>query len=197
MEELDFDASDEDDEDDDEDDEDDDEDDEDDDEDDEELDVSYVDDEEDGLEGIFEPSKRRKQIEEVTEKASGRPKAKLGMRELDALLREADAAIDERPAPVNGVNHHSRKFTDSSERPPPLSSTTPLFDLTEPAFMPSSRIARRLDDNGLEAYGESTALSLADDTDKKARKRSLRFHTNKIETSARRRGEGREKLGGV
>ncbi|KAF8521065.1 Sas10 C-terminal domain-containing protein, partial [Gautieria morchelliformis] len=169
MEELDFDASDE--------DEYDDEDDEYDDEDDE-----YDDEDDDN------------KMEEVMKNTSGRPTDKLGMRELDVLLREADAAIDERP-PVNGVKHHSRKSTPSSKRVP-LSSKTPLFDLVEPAFMPSSRTTPRLDDNGLEGYGESTALSLADDTDKKARKRSLRFHTNKIETSARRRGEGREKLGG-
>lgn len=40
-------------------------------------------------------------------------------------------------------------------------------------------------------YGEASVLDVADAADKKARKRTLRFHTARIEHTAARRGARR------
>jgi len=72
----------------------------------------------------------------------------------------------------------------------------PNFDLVEPEFVFRKQADSNVDADLVEPFGEATSLSAADGADKKARKKSLRFHTNKIETSARRREERREKLGG-
>ena len=163
---------------------------------------SYLDEEEKAeLERLFGPSPGIA-MKEYMDHVSG-PKNKLGVGELDALLRDADATINEdtmsrigtRPS-ASGKKTHSRKSTKGTKTAT-LSSKIPTFDLVEPTFVPSRRNTMRSDDSGLEAYGEATTLSMTDDSDKKARKRTLRFHTSKIETSARRREEGRGKLGGM
>src|SRR5205823_2414595 len=49
----------------------------------------------------------------------------------------------------------------------------------------------------LDTFGEANALHHTDDVDKKARKKSLRFHTSKIESaSARRQAARNNALGG-
>jgi U3 small nucleolar RNA-associated protein 3 len=49
----------------------------------------------------------------------------------------------------------------------------------------------------VDSFGEQTVLQSFDAADKKARKKSLRFHTSKIEGAATRRGKGaRNLLGG-
>lgn len=175
LEELDFDASDED------------------DDDDDDFHAAYLDDQEMAeLARLFGPS-RKSAMKDIN--LASKRQNKLGPGELDALLRDADAIIHGRPASVNGVKN-SKKSANSTKKQT-LSSKPPTFDLVEPIFVPSKRGGTRSDDSGLEAYGEATALSTTDDLDKKARKRSLRFHTSKIETSVRRREEGRQKLGGT
>ncbi|KAF8587581.1 hypothetical protein K439DRAFT_810748 [Ramaria rubella] len=174
-----------------------------DDEDSEDSDVSSLDDDDKAeIERIFGTSRPKYSLREDMDGVAGRKK-KLGLGEMDALLQEADAALeDETQSNAKKTKKTKTKLVNGGEKNSPgrlQSDSAPsssAFDLIEPEFVPSKRTSSRIDDNGVEAYGEATVLSMTDDADKKARKRSLRFHTNKIETSARRREEGREKLGG-
>jgi U3 small nucleolar RNA-associated protein 3 len=50
--------------------------------------------------------------------------------------------------------------------------------------------------DGFDAYGEATALHSVDAADKTARKKSLRFHTSKIESSSARRQGARNQTSG-
>ncbi|KAF8527529.1 Sas10 C-terminal domain-containing protein [Hysterangium stoloniferum] len=126
---------------------------------------------------------------------------RVGFEGLEKLLRDADAAEEARLKgekhlkPVNRTKDVEKK-THKKNKPEKRVTTESSFDLVEPKFMPTRRLTRSLNDDGVEAYGETTSLSLVDDADKKARKRTLRFHTSKIESSARRREEGKDKLGG-
>lgn len=168
----------------------------------EESDASYLDEEEKAeLDRIFRSSRESYVMKEGVDSVSGqRRKTAKGMGELDALLKETDAAlnkiatseVDDTTPSVNGMKH-SKKSKSGSKK----SASRTSFDLVEPTFVPSKETSARWEDSGLEAYGEATALSMVDNTDKKTRKRSLRFHTSKIESSARRREESREKLGGT
>ena len=73
----------------------------------------------------------------------------------------------------------------------------PVFDLEEPEFparpKAPSRAASSVD---TDAYGEPVALHAADVQDKAARKKSLRFHTAKIESASARREHARVAAGG-
>ncbi|KIY44828.1 hypothetical protein FISHEDRAFT_67354 [Fistulina hepatica ATCC 64428] len=80
-------------------------------------------------------------------------------------------------------------------------SIAPVFDLVEPTFSgPSSSSSKTsasapapVDD----AFGEATALQAVDATDKRARTKSLRFYTSRIESaSARRQGARNAAMGG-
>jgi len=74
--------------------------------------------------------------------------------------------------------------------------TIPVFDLEEPEFVPSKRPSSSK--SAVEdSYGEVSALHEVDAADKSARKKSLRFHTSKIESvSARRQGARNQAAGG-
>ncbi|KAF5369551.1 hypothetical protein D9758_002554 [Tetrapyrgos nigripes] len=75
-------------------------------------------------------------------------------------------------------------------------SAVPIFDLEEPVYM-SSKPTSRPQSDSVDAFGEATTLQHADAADKTARKKSLRFHTSRIEsTSARRQGARNNALGG-
>jgi U3 small nucleolar RNA-associated protein 3 len=76
-------------------------------------------------------------------------------------------------------------------------SVVPIFDLEEPEYASSSKPTSRPDMDSVDAFGEATALQHADAIDKTARKKTLRFHTSRIEsTSARRQGARNNALGG-
>lgn len=76
--------------------------------------------------------------------------------------------------------------------------SVPVFDLVEPVFTSSKGSSKAHADSGMgDAYGEATSLQHADAADKNARKKSLRFHTSKIESaSARRQGARTNAAGG-
>jgi U3 small nucleolar RNA-associated protein 3 len=64
-----------------------------------------------------------------------------------------------------------------------------------PLKLPSSRTPMQLD--ATESFGEATSLPFADAADKTSRKKSLRFHTSKIESaSMRRQGARNRAIGG-
>ncbi|TCD63240.1 hypothetical protein EIP91_005796 [Steccherinum ochraceum] len=75
------------------------------------------------------------------------------------------------------------------------STPVPVFDLVEPTFpsKPSSSRPSKSPtaDSSADPYGELTVLSSADAQDKASRKRSLRFHTSKIESASARREKAR------
>lgn len=74
----------------------------------------------------------------------------------------------------------------------------PVFDLEEPEFVSSKKPPQTdVAASNVDTYGENTALDHTDATDKNIKKKSLRFHTSKIESaSARRRGARNAALGG-
>ncbi|KAL4081082.1 Sas10 C-terminal domain-containing protein [Scleroderma citrinum] len=101
-------------------------------------------------------------------------------------------------------------LSSSDAKPPRKKRKTavdaPVFDLIEPDFTSTSskkktkhnsKIAADTSANLIDSYGEATALSNADENDKQARKKSLRFHVSRIESSSSRRQNARANaLGG-
>lgn len=76
-------------------------------------------------------------------------------------------------------------------------SKQPIFDLIEPEFQSAKSSSAVFDSLTEDAFGEATSLQHADAADKSARKKSLRFHTSKIESaSARRQGARSNAVGG-
>ncbi|KAG5220917.1 Sas10 C-terminal domain-containing protein [Salix suchowensis] len=120
--------------------------------------------------------------------------------ELDDLLRDAESATTfgehrsrlaaaKRGTPTQEPPTKKRKTSKSKSQP-----VAPAFDLVEPEFPVSKKHASSSShqpDDAQNMYGELSSLDHADATDKSARKKSLRFHTSKIETTnARRRVRG-------
>ncbi|KAL4250755.1 SAS10 family protein [Abortiporus biennis] len=107
--------------------------------------------------------------------------------------KKAPSQEDERP---------KKKRKTSSETKP--SVAIPIFDLVEPEFpsKKSSKVANksssssRSNTDDVDAFGEYNSLQNADAEDKAARKRSLRFHTAKIESATARRERARAGAGG-
>jgi len=107
-------------------------------------------------------------------------------------------------------------LSSSTVKPPPKKKrktamdapTGPVFDLVEPDFTSTSSKKTKTNSktpaatvdafaNVADSYGEATALSYADMNDKQARKKSLRFHVSRIESSSSRRQNARTNaLGG-
>ena len=129
--------------------------------------------------------------------------------ELTELLRDAQL---QSPEP-NDLNHPKEKKTkkrkekedgkknkDKKKEKKADKKTKGIFDLVEPEFVPSSSKVKSSTSAtptaglplALSAYGEATTLDAIDAEDKSARKRSLRFHTSKIESTAARRARARD-----
>ena len=127
-----------------------------------------------------------------------RPKVKLIVNrkdgEKDKPKRKSKAA-DGAPEPPK----KKRKAADASAQP-----TLPVFDLVEPDLAPSKFSSKSKKgkstvgvDPADDVYGEASALDVADAADKQARKKSLRFHVARIEsTAARRAGARAANMGG-
>ena len=116
------------------------------------------------------------------EKEKGRPK------------RNSKAGDDESEPPKK-----KRKAADKAAVPVPM----PVFDLVEPELPPSSKgeskgksKAAMAVDAAEDVYGEASALDAADAADKQARKKSLRFHVARIESTAARRAGARAHIAG-
>ncbi|KIY67121.1 hypothetical protein CYLTODRAFT_422822 [Cylindrobasidium torrendii FP15055 ss-10] len=123
--------------------------------------------------------------------------------ELNDLLEDAQEetavplpTIRIKPLQVQPISEPSRpkkkRKANSGESKPAV-----VFDLVEPDVVSSSSSAPGKMDVADDGYGEATELQHADAMDKKARKKTLRFHTSKIESaSARRKGARNEAVGG-
>jgi U3 small nucleolar RNA-associated protein 3 len=100
-------------------------------------------------------------------------------------------------APVAAPPPKKKRKTASGADPSGV-STLPVFDLEEPEFPARTKrtASRTGEDAGGDAFGELSALQSADAQDKAARKKSLRFHTAKIESASARRDRARTNAGG-
>jgi U3 small nucleolar RNA-associated protein 3 len=121
--------------------------------------------------------------------------------ELEELLKDAISAsrtsskrstANSKPNEDQPPKKKRKTSVDSTKR------SLPVFDLVEPVFTSSKSSASSRGDAGIaDTYGEATSLQHADAADKSARKKSLRFHTGKIESaSARRQGARSNAVGG-
>ena len=157
-------------------------------------------------------------------KGGKKKKPRLESNELQELLKDAETDISDLTSAVNGAGFPERKRRRSAKEPLPLDleeviseppkkkqkidkdkdsrkstkSLTSVFDLVEPEFeystfkpVPSSSTSDVAD-----SFGEQTVLQSFDAADKKARKKSLRFHTSKIEGGVIRRDQGAKNLMG-
>jgi U3 small nucleolar RNA-associated protein 3 len=138
--------------------------------------------------------------EEYLEDISSWPeKKRLEPGELDDLLEDARTsvsfALPEPPVvrpPTVEPPKKKRKLSSETAK----IAITPVFDLQEPVFTPSTK-SNPTNGDVDDAYGEAMHLLAADAADKGARKKSLRFHTSKIEsTSAKRRGARNQAVSG-
>ena len=112
--------------------------------------------------------------------------------ELAELLE--DAALPAKTPEKRTQTPPKKKRKTVQDRPKP---SAPIFDLVEPQFVSLKSSSHEPHPNDLDAYGEMTALHSADLADKSARKKSLRFHTSKIDSaSARRQGARNQAVGG-
>ncbi|KAL1692827.1 Sas10 C-terminal domain-containing protein [Schizophyllum commune] len=136
--------------------------------------------------------------------------------ELGELLAEAEEASKGGPFTLNVTSGVVKKGdakkaktngAPDTDKPPKKKRKTadaksqPVFDLVEPEFEPSSSSAFTKSTPSvtfdLDAHGEPTALQHADAADKRAKKRTLRFYTSRIESkSAKREGARQAAMGG-
>ncbi|CAA7261365.1 unnamed protein product [Cyclocybe aegerita] len=114
--------------------------------------------------------------------------------ELDELLNDAQRSVEAEPAKLHKPPNKKRKVAKDEVK----TTTKLVFDLVEPEFVSSKPASRRdVVSDTLDAYGDAVTLSTVDSADKNARKKSLRFHTSKIESaSARRQGARNQAAGG-
>jgi U3 small nucleolar RNA-associated protein 3 len=152
-------------------------------------------------------------------KGGKKKKPRLELNELQDLLKDAESDISDLTSMANGTASPKRKRKNAEKEPFPFSQEAdleppkkkqkpskkdkdsakpriPVFDLVEPEFeystiisTPSSSIL-----DAADSFGEQTVLQSFDAADKKARKKSLRFHTSKIEGAATRRDKGVKNL---
>ncbi|KAI0632439.1 Sas10 C-terminal domain-containing protein [Trametes polyzona] len=130
--------------------------------------------------------------------------------ELEDLLRDAHAAMDvdasdkpkkakrKQKAAAEEPPKKKRKAADARAEP-----VIPVFDLVEPELGEPSSSSSKLKSKAKakaspstiasadDVYGEASALDVADAADKQARKKSLRFHVARIESTAARRAGAR------
>lgn len=154
-------------------------------------------------------------------KGGKKRKLRLELNELQELLRDAETDVSDLTPAVNGVVSPQKKRKARKESPsldqeeisePPkkkiktdkkdrgsAKSTNPrtaAFDLVEPDFeysVPKPTSSSSVSDIA-DSFGEQTTLQSFDAADKNARKKSLRFHTSKIEGAALRRDKGTKNL---
>lgn len=144
--------------------------------------------------------------------------------ELADLIKDAEMSSPPSSPKRKAAKKPSESSAVKEEPPTPLSSSidgkrpkkkrktavdgpsVPVFDLVEPDFKPSRKSKDKTkgavvpidtSDAVIDPYGEATALSYVDAHDKQARKKSLRFHVSRIESSSARRQSARSNaLGG-
>jgi len=156
-------------------------------------------------------------------KGGKKKKPRLELNELQDLLKDAETDISDLTLTTNGVVSQEKKRKKATKGPvlnreeeatsePPkkkrktdkkdkdslrsTNSRTTVFDLVEPEFEHSTTKPDPFPSvpDAADSFGEQTTLQSSDAADKKARKKSLRFHTSKIEGAATRRSKGAKNL---
>ena len=131
-------------------------------------------------------------------------------KQLDALVRDAkehgDGSVKakrtKKAAAAAEVSKVSKKTTPPSQvakaKKPTKKTKEPkiVFDLVQPEFVSakagaSSKTKSKKANGDDSAFGDPTALSTSDASDKARRKKSLKFHTSRIESAADRRAAAR------
>jgi len=128
----------------------------------------------------------------------------LAFDDLGELLREAEEAASSPSDRTTTMSKPATKQRSSKEPPKKKRKTSTaakpslVFDLEEPTYIPSklrnSTLTPIPSEN--DAFGDAMVLGTADAADKKARRRTLRFHTSKIESASARRQGARLAFGG-
>jgi len=114
--------------------------------------------------------------------------------ELRELLADAQLAETKKGKKTKEVGEEKTKPSPKKKR---KVESEPVFDLEEPEWTSSTRSSSRRQIQEDDSYGEASHLDHADAEDKSARKKSLRFHTSKIETASARRSSARSQaIGG-
>ncbi|KAI0328872.1 hypothetical protein GY45DRAFT_1325725 [Cubamyces sp. BRFM 1775] len=188
---------------------------------------SGLSDEEDSEEGSMDEDELMADAEALWAGSKLKRKGKgLERGELEELLREASDLMDTSGSggAVRESKKAKRKTKPTPEEPPKkkrkaadarAEPVTPVFDLVEPeldSHGPAKTSSKSASAKGKakgatsaaptiasadDVYGEASALDVADAADKQARKKSLRFHVARIEsTSARRAGARSAAIGG-
>ena len=115
--------------------------------------------------------------------------------ELSELIKEAfshqEELANERQTEAQLKPPKKKKKTSKD----PSKPSQPIFDLVEPEFK-RSEISSKGTTDVSDVYGEVLSLQHVDVADKKARRKSLRFYTAKIESASARRQGARQALSG-
>ncbi|KAI0054563.1 hypothetical protein BV25DRAFT_1873312 [Artomyces pyxidatus] len=124
--------------------------------------------------------------------------SRMDFEDLAQLLREAedDTLMPISPAPLKKRKANAEPPKKKRKTGQTTVVPSPIFDLEEPEFIPTKRRATAPSTSADDAYGDATALAAADAADKSVRRRTLRFHTSKIESASNRRHGARTALGG-
>jgi U3 small nucleolar RNA-associated protein 3 len=128
--------------------------------------------------------------------------SRLTINDLAEILREAEEA--DRPVKAKTKPKGAAAPPPPIKEPPKKKRKTsaakpiPVFDLEEPTYVPTKPRAptRTSVSTREDIFGDAVVLGTADAADKKARGRTLRFHTSKIESASARRQGARIALGG-
>ncbi|KAF8610038.1 hypothetical protein BDV93DRAFT_517236 [Ceratobasidium sp. AG-I] len=138
-------------------------------------------------------------------KKSGAKLGKLEEGELEALMQDALDLEESSPPPSSPKKNKKGKAPELSKKEKkkkePATPTTPVFDLVEPEFAVTKSKGKKSKQDSTadvesEAFGDPTQLSHTDASDKAGRRKSLRFHTSKIESASNRRSAARAGIGG-
>jgi U3 small nucleolar RNA-associated protein 3 len=112
--------------------------------------------------------------------------------ELEELLKESENWGEDSVTVEPGTPQKAEKKTKKKKKSKSQESSKPLYDLVEPAFISSHASSSALSSTEDDAFGDPLALSHTDQTDKATRRKSLKFHTSKIESASRKK-EGKRK----
>ncbi|TEB39927.1 hypothetical protein FA13DRAFT_39381 [Coprinellus micaceus] len=114
--------------------------------------------------------------------------------ELVDLLADADAERSSRKKKAKSkkaAKEENEEVVKPSPKKKRKVAPAPVFDLEEPDWEPTKKSKSRKQKETDDTYGEASHLEEADAADKSARKKSLRFHTSKIESASNRRNNAR------
>ncbi|CAE7098684.1 unnamed protein product [Rhizoctonia solani] len=125
--------------------------------------------------------------------------------ELEALMQDALDLVE--PSAMTSPPKKKKKLgssenSETAGKKKKGSVPKPVFDLVEPEFTATKSKEKAKQDStpsmdvDIEALGDPTQLSHTDASDKAGRRKSLRFHTSKIESTSNRRSTARSGMGG-